>query len=49
MKLYFYLIESSKISFSKYIPHEIIICNDQDPPWMKNIVKELINEKNDTF
>ena len=34
---------------SNYIPHEIIICDDQDPPWINNRVKELINEKNDTF
>ena len=38
-----------KNTLSRYIPHEIIICNDQDPPWMKDIVKELINEKNDAF
>ena len=38
-----------KHTLSRYIPHEIIICNGQDPPWMKNIVKELINEKNDAF
>ena len=34
---------------SNYIPHEIIICDDRDPPWINNRVKELINEKNDTF
>ena len=34
---------------SNYIPHEIIICDDRDPPWINNKVKELINEKNDTF
>ena len=35
--------------FSNYIPHEIIICDDRDPPWINNRVKELIHEKNDTF
>ena len=34
---------------SNYIPHESIICHDWDPPWINNRVKELINEKNNTF
>ena len=34
---------------SNYIPHEIIICDDRNPPWINNRVKEVINEKNDTF
>ena len=34
---------------SNYIPDEIIICDDRDPPWINNRVKELINEKSDTF
>ena len=34
---------------SNYNPHEIIICDDRNPPWINNRVKELINEKNDTF
>ena len=34
---------------SSYLPHEIIICDDRDPPWINNRVKEKINEKNDTF
>ena len=34
---------------SNYIPHEITICDDRDPTWINNRVKELINEKNDTF
>ena len=34
---------------SNYILHEIIICDDQDPPWIKNRLKELFNEKKDTF
>ena len=37
MRWCFYL----KNNISNYIPHEIIICDDR--------VKELINEKNDTF
>ena len=34
---------------SNYIAHEIIICDDRDPPWINNGVKELINGKNNTF
>ena len=34
---------------SNHIPHEIIICDDRDPTWINNRVKELINEKNDNF
>ena len=34
---------------SNYVPHEIIICDDQDPPWINNRVKKLINETNNTF
>ena len=34
---------------SNYITREIIICDDRNPPWINNRVKELLNEKNDTF
>ena len=34
---------------SNYIPHEIIICDDRDAPWINNRVKELINENNNIF
>ena len=40
---------TTKNILSNYIPHEIIICDDTDPPWTNNRVKELINEKDDTF
>ena len=33
---------------SNYIPREHI-CDDLDPPWINSRVKELINEKSDTF
>ena len=48
MKWYFFN-RTIKNILSNYIPHEIIICDDRDPPWINNRVKELINEKNDTF
>ena len=34
---------------SNYILHEIVIFDDRDSPWINNRIKELINEKNDTF
>ena len=34
---------------SNYIPYEIITCDYRDPPWINNRVKELINDKIDTF
>ena len=35
--------------FNNYIPHETIICNNQDPPWINNKVKKGIQEKNQLF
>ena len=34
---------------SNYIPHETIICDDKDPPWFNNNIKQLIQEKNNTY
>ena len=34
---------------NKYIPHETIICDDQDPPWISKKVKKAIQEKNQLF
>ena len=34
------------INISNYILHEIIICNDRDPPWINDNIKKLINVKN---
>ena len=31
------------------IPHEIIVCNDKDPPWFNNKIKTLIQERNATY
>ena len=30
---------------SNSIPHEIIVCDDKDPPWFTNRRKTLIQEK----
>ena len=34
---------------NNYIPHETIIYDDQDPPWINNKVKKVIQEKNQLF
>ena len=30
---------------SNFIPHEVIVCDDKDPPWFNGKIKSLINEK----
>ena len=32
-----------------FIQHEIIICDDRDPPWIKKEIKKLVVEKNLAF
>lgn len=27
---------------NNFIPHETILCDDKDPPWMTNEIKDLI-------
>ena len=34
---------------SNFIPHELIVCDDKDPPWFNNRIKTLIQEKNGTY
>ena len=34
---------------SNYIPHETIICDDRDPPWINKDIKELILDKNRAY
>ena len=34
---------------SNYFPHETIICNDRDPPWINKNIKNLINDKNHAY
>ena len=31
------------------IPHEIITCNDRDPPWIKSSIRRLIQDKNEVY
>ena len=34
---------------SNYIPHETIICDDRDPPWINKDIKQLILDKNHVY
>ena len=45
----FWFNRTIKNILSNFIPHKVIICDDQDPSCINNRVKELINEKNDTL
>ena len=31
---------------ANFIPHETIICDDRDPPWINNRIKQLIYKRN---
>ena len=32
-----------------FIPHESVLLDDRDPPWMKKEIKKMINEKKNIF
>ena len=34
---------------SNYIPHETIICDDRDSPWINKDIKQLILDKNHAY
>ena len=34
---------------ANYIPNEIILCDDRDPPWFNKHIKSLINNTNRIF
>ena len=34
---------------ANFIPYEIIICDDRDPPWINNRIKKLIYERNSLY
>ena len=34
---------------SNFILHEIITCDDKDPPWFNKKIKGIIHEKNNAF
>ena len=31
--------------FHNFIPNKIILCDDRDPPWMNEKIKQLIRQK----
>ena len=35
--------------FSNFIPHEVMVCDDKDPPWLNGKVKSLFNETVRTY
>ena len=34
---------------ANFIPHETIICDDGDPPWINNRIKQIIYERNSLY
>ena len=32
-----------------YTSHEMIVCDDKDPPWFNNNIKQLLQEKKNTY
>ena len=34
---------------SNFIPHEMLTCDDKDPPWFNKKTKGIIQEKNNAF
>ena len=47
-KVYFFNKTLLKI-IENFIPHETIICDDRDPPWISKEIKKLMAEKNLAF
>ena len=47
-KVYFFTKTLLNI-IQNFIPHEAIICDDRDPPWINNEIKKLMVEKNLPF
>ena len=34
---------------ANFIPHETIFCDDGDPPWINNRIKQIIYERNSLY
>ena len=41
--------KTMKNILSNYIFHETVTCDDRDPPWINNKIKQLIQEINNTY
>ena len=48
MKWSFYLIKHLKYFFKLHFPRNSQ-CDDRDPPWINSNMKQLIQDKNDTY
>ena len=35
--------------YSKYIPNKTVLCDDKDPPWMTNRIRDVIKTKNNAY
>ena len=44
-----YLFATIKNIMANFIPHETIICDDRDPPWINNRTKILIYKRNSLY
>ena len=47
-KVYFFTKTLLNI-IQNFIPHEAIVCDDRDPPWINKVIKKLMAEKNLAF
>ena len=47
-KVYFFIKTLLNI-IQNFVPHETIICDDRDPPWLNKEIKKLMLEKNLAF
>ena len=48
-EMVFVFNKTIKNIFSNFIPHETVTCDDRDPPWINNNIKQLIQEKNNAY
>ena len=44
-----YFIKTLINIIHNFIPHERVVCEDRDPPWINKEIKKLINEKNSAY
>ena len=45
----FLFSKTIKNIFSNFIPYETVTCDYRDPPWIDKNIKQLIQEKNNTY
>ena len=47
--MFYLFIKTMKNIFSNYVLHETITCDNREPPWINNTIKQLIQEMNNTY